>query len=210
MLPQQFVKSILAKDANASIILAGDMNEFVQTRSVFQALNGVLTDINELSGVEPVERYTYVYDQHAQEIDQIFVSDAIGRRGTEVEHVHVNTWAASIGERASDHDPSVAKVRVCDTPGVRCKCYHYDCLLSLIVQLFSKRPRAPYAISNPRYPYTNVIVVPTQFPDHLETHYMLYAREYPPNIPLFCRCVLWAISRIIRLLRLSFPALLTA
>lgn len=124
------MQSILTKDANASIILAGDMNEFVQTRSVFQPLTGVLTDINELSGVDPVERYTYVYDQHAQEIDQIFVSDAIGRRGTEVEHVHVNTWAASIGERASDHDPSVAKVKVCDTREVRCKCYHYNCLLS--------------------------------------------------------------------------------
>ncbi|KAJ3541474.1 hypothetical protein NM688_g6078 [Phlebia brevispora] len=114
-----FIESILAKDANASIILAGDMNEFVQTRSVFRPLSGLLTDINELSGVDPVERYTYVYDQRSQEIDHIFVSDAIGRRGTEVEHVHVNTWAASVSERASDHDPTVAKVRVCDSATVQ-------------------------------------------------------------------------------------------
>ena len=93
------------------------MNEFVQTRSVFHPLSGLLTDINELSGVDPVERYTYVYDQHSQEIDHIFVSDAIGRRGTAVEHVHVNTWAPSVGERASDHDPTVAKVRVCAGAG---------------------------------------------------------------------------------------------
>lgn len=112
---QNFVRTVLAYDQNASVILGGDMNEFVQTRSVFSNLTGVLYDVNEVSGVEPVERYTYVYEQHTQEIDHILVSGAVARRGTEVEHVHVNTWAASTSERASDHDPTVAKIRVCDT-----------------------------------------------------------------------------------------------
>ena len=92
------------------------MNEFVQTRSVFRPLTGPFTDINELAVIPQEERYTYVYDQHTQEIDQIFVSQAVGARGVEVEHVHVNTWAQSVAERASDHDPTVAKVRVCDVP----------------------------------------------------------------------------------------------
>jgi len=109
-----FVNSILAFDANASVVVGGDMNEFVQTRSVFSALDNMLHDINEVAGVDPVERYTYVYEQHTQEIDHVFVSNAVARRDTEVEHIHVNTWAASIGERASDHDPTVARVRVCD------------------------------------------------------------------------------------------------
>ncbi|THH01613.1 hypothetical protein EW026_g1134 [Hermanssonia centrifuga] len=113
-----FIKSILAADVNASIILAGDMNEFVQTRSVFHPLSHLLADIHRVSGAVPrEERYTYVYDQHTQEIDQMFVSDAVARRGAAVEHVHVNTWARSVGERASDHDPSVAKVRVCGSGG---------------------------------------------------------------------------------------------
>lgn len=107
------------------------MNEFVQTRSVFLPFtapldttttpkssgHGILHDINDLAGVPPEERYTYVYDQHAQEIDHIFLSSSIGRRGgVEVEHVHVNTWArsTSASDRASDHDPTVARVRVCD------------------------------------------------------------------------------------------------
>jgi predicted extracellular nuclease len=111
---QNFVSSILSKDANASVVLAGDMNEYLQTRSVFRALDGLVYDINELSGVPPTERYTYVYEQHTQEIDHMFVSEAVARRGTEVEHVHVNTWAPSVSERASDHDPTVARVRVCD------------------------------------------------------------------------------------------------
>lgn len=111
-----FVKSVLAKDTNASVIVAGDMNDFVQTRSVFRSFENVLTDINDASDVDPVERYTYVYEQHMQEIDHMFVSDAIVRRGTKVEHVHVNTWARSTAstDRASDHDPTVAKVWVCD------------------------------------------------------------------------------------------------
>lgn len=97
------------------MILAGDMNEYVQTRSVFRALDG-LSDVNELAGVPPVERYTYVYEQHTQEIDHVFVSDAIARReeGVQVEHVHVNTWAGSVRERASDHDPTVVRLRVCE------------------------------------------------------------------------------------------------
>ncbi|EKM58200.1 uncharacterized protein PHACADRAFT_89044 [Phanerochaete carnosa HHB-10118-sp] len=109
-----FVNSILALDANASIVAAGDMNEFAETRSVFSAFDGVLYNINEVAGVEPVERYTYVYEQHMQEIDQVFISAGVARKGAEVEHIHVNTWAASLGERASDHDPTIARVRVCD------------------------------------------------------------------------------------------------
>lgn len=112
-----FVDTLLAHDANASIIAGGDMNEFLQTRSVFAALQGLLRDINEIAGVPPAERYTYVYDQHAQEIDHIFVSPAIAARGADVEHVHMNTWAQTMGERASDHDPSVARVWVCESEG---------------------------------------------------------------------------------------------
>lgn len=116
---QNFVRTILAHDGNASVILGGDMNEFIQTRSVFDPLDGVLYDINDISGIEPAERYTYVYEQRTQEIDHVFVSEAVSRRGTEVEHVHVNTWASSTSERASDHDPTVAKVRICDPSAVQ-------------------------------------------------------------------------------------------
>jgi len=109
-----FIKSLLKLDNNASVIVGGDMNEFVQTRSVFAPLKGLVIDINEVAGVPPVERYTYVYDQHAQEIDHIFISSAVAARGADVEHVHVNTWASSAGEQASDHDPSVARIWVCE------------------------------------------------------------------------------------------------
>ncbi|EPQ54532.1 DNase I-like protein [Gloeophyllum trabeum ATCC 11539] len=109
-----FVRDILSLDPSASILAAGDFNEYLQTRSVFADLSEVLHDIDETSNIDPVERYTYVYDQNTQQIDHIFVSNAIKERGTEVEHIHVNNWASSLKQRTSDHDPSVFRVRVCD------------------------------------------------------------------------------------------------
>lgn len=97
------------------------MNEFLQTRSVFAPFDGLLTDINEVAGVPPSERYTYVYEQHAQEIDHILVSDAVKAKGASVDHVHVNTWATTKGGQASDHDPSVARVWVCEAEDVNGK-----------------------------------------------------------------------------------------
>ena len=107
------MSSLLALDPDANVIVGGDCNEYVQTRAVFGALAGLLTEIDEAAGVPAVERYTYLFDQNAQQLDHLFVSDALVRRGTAVEHVHVNSWAASVDDQASDHDPSVAQVKIC-------------------------------------------------------------------------------------------------
>jgi predicted extracellular nuclease len=86
----------------------------VETRSVFAPLAPFLQDIDEVAGVPAVERYTYVFDQNSEQLDHAFVSAAIaGRGGVQVEHVHVNNWAPTLAVRASDHDPSVGKVRIC-------------------------------------------------------------------------------------------------
>lgn len=111
--PQTFVKSILKLDPLASIIIAGDFNEFAQTRSVFEAFDGLVFEADALAGIPDVERYTYVYDQTMEQLDHIFLSLAVSLRGVEVEHVHVNSWSPSYDARTSDHDPSVARVRVC-------------------------------------------------------------------------------------------------
>lgn len=69
--------------------------------------------MDEIAGIEDVERYTYVFDQGNEQLDHLFVSSAIAARGVEVEHVHVNNWAETIDLRASDHDPSVVKFNIC-------------------------------------------------------------------------------------------------
>jgi predicted extracellular nuclease len=95
-------------------VLAGDMNEYTQTRAVFAPLAGLLHDADDVAAVPPAERYTYVFDQNSQEIDHVFVSPAVAARGVQLAHVHVNTWAPSLAARASDHDPTAALVRVCN------------------------------------------------------------------------------------------------
>lgn len=109
---QSFIQSVLAKDTNANVILSGDFNEYSQTTTVFAAFTGVLTEIDESSNLAPVERYTYVYDQNCQQLDHMFLSANVVGKGTEVEHVHVNTWASEYSKQVSDHDPSVARVTI--------------------------------------------------------------------------------------------------
>ncbi|EMD39810.1 hypothetical protein CERSUDRAFT_103752 [Gelatoporia subvermispora B] len=108
-----FVKQLLELDPTASVIVGGDCNDFVQTRSVFAAFDGILTELDENSNIPLVERYTYVFQQNTQQLDHLFVSAAVAQRGTEIEHVHVNNWGPDLATRASDHDPSVAQVTVC-------------------------------------------------------------------------------------------------
>ncbi|KAJ7601134.1 Endonuclease/exonuclease/phosphatase [Mycena floridula] len=108
-----FVEDILAIDPNANIIVAGDCNEYIQTRSVFASLTSVMHEIDEVAGVDPVERYTYVFDQNTEQLDHAFISPALAGRQAEVEHIHVNNWSPSLAVRVSDHDPTVGKVRLC-------------------------------------------------------------------------------------------------
>jgi predicted extracellular nuclease len=112
-LTANFMKSILAADKDASILVGGDMNEYIQTRSVFKPFEGVVQDLDAVAGIPEVERYSYTFDQNTQELDHTFVSAAIAARKPKFEHIHVNTWSPSYKERTSDHDPSVASIKVC-------------------------------------------------------------------------------------------------
>ncbi|KAF4577133.1 hypothetical protein EYR36_005120 [Pleurotus pulmonarius] len=110
-----FVQTILTEDPNANIVVAGDFNEYVQTRSAFTSLQDILFEADEIAGVDPVERYTFLFDQNSEQLDHIFVSGAIRSRGVNVEHIHVNNWAnaTTVTARPSDHDPSVAEIHLC-------------------------------------------------------------------------------------------------
>ncbi|SMY28479.1 unnamed protein product [Zymoseptoria tritici ST99CH_1A5] len=105
-----FIRQILNEDPNASIIAGGDFNEFVFVDPLkrFVAASG-LEKLYE-SGPE-AEDYTYLFDMNSQTLDQFFVSPKLAKR-SKIEHVHVNTWTDFDGQ-ASDHDPSVARVDIC-------------------------------------------------------------------------------------------------
>lgn len=108
-----FIKDLLTVDPDANIIVAGDFNEFVQTRSVYQPLSGLLVDIDDAAGVPEYERYSYIFDQNSQQLDHAFISRVLERRRAEFEHIHVNTWSPSLAARKPDHDPAVGRVRLC-------------------------------------------------------------------------------------------------
>ncbi|KAF9554721.1 DNase I-like protein [Agrocybe pediades] len=108
-----FVKKLLLKNPFANIVVAGDFNEYIQTRSVYKPLTDLLTDIDEVAKIPVEERYSYVFDQNSQQLDHALVSPAIKLRGAKFEHIHVNNWSPSLSVRVSDHDPSVGRIRIC-------------------------------------------------------------------------------------------------
>ncbi|KAF2870909.1 Endonuclease/exonuclease/phosphatase [Massariosphaeria phaeospora] len=116
-LTANFVKTILTQDPTARVITAGDFNEFtfVAPLQQYVQISG-LKDLDAVVGIQPEERYTYLFDGNAQQLDHMFVSEAlVARRGKAkalYEHVHVNTWVGRAAQ-ISDHDPSVARLDVC-------------------------------------------------------------------------------------------------
>jgi predicted extracellular nuclease len=70
-----------------------------------------LQDADAADKIDELERYTYLFDMNAQQLDHMFVSDSVAKK-IEYEHIHVNTWP-EYAAQVSDHDPSVARVDVC-------------------------------------------------------------------------------------------------
>ncbi|MEO5902316.1 MAG: endonuclease/exonuclease/phosphatase family protein, partial [Ilumatobacteraceae bacterium] len=101
-----FVKQVLVADPQASIVLAGDFNDYQ-----FSAPIATLTDdaatLTDLIDTLPVnERYTYNFNGISQVLDHIFVSKPLA--DVEYDVIHVNSEFA---DQASDHDPQVVRVR---------------------------------------------------------------------------------------------------
>ena len=113
-----FIAEILVHDKEASVITAGDFNEFafVEPLTQFTEISGLL-DVEDVIGVEMTERYSYLFDQNCQELDHMYISPKVARakRETKYEHIHINTWV-SRDEQISDHDPGVARLNLCQGP----------------------------------------------------------------------------------------------
>ncbi|KAH9898687.1 DNase I-like protein [Xylariomycetidae sp. FL2044] len=112
-LTASFIADILAEDASAKVVAVGDFNEyvFVSPVSTFLSASGML-DLDEVVGIEPTERYSYLYDMNSQELDHMFVSPGLAETAPQFEHLHINTWVP-YDDKTSDHDPSVAKFSLC-------------------------------------------------------------------------------------------------
>ena len=98
-----FVRSILSVEPGANVVVLGDLNDF-QFSSTLDILKSVpLTDLG--AQLPDSDRYTFIFDGNSQTLDHILMSDNL--RGAQYDIVHVN---AEYAQRASDHDPVVARL----------------------------------------------------------------------------------------------------
>ncbi|WP_374943607.1 Calx-beta domain-containing protein [Sphingomonas sp.] len=113
-----YVDSLLAANAGAQVIVAGDFNEF-QFEEPLQVLTGAQTFANgAITGTGTAvlenltyrlaanERYSYVFDGNAQQIDHVLVSAGL-QDGALIDVLHLNR-----DEFASDHDPVLVQLTV--------------------------------------------------------------------------------------------------
>jgi predicted extracellular nuclease len=107
-----FVDSILAVDANANVVVLGDINdfEFSETMGHLTA-GGVLHPL--MSTLPQAERYSYVFEGNSQSLDHIVASNSLFASPFAYDPVHVN---AEFFDQLSDHDPQVARFFVNTTP----------------------------------------------------------------------------------------------
>ena len=103
-----FVEGILRLDADAGVVVLGDLNDFEKTEPL-QVLGAAgLEDL--LLRAPEEDRYTYVYTGISQILDHVLVSEAL-TLDAEVDAVHVNADNPA-GVRASDHDPVVVRLTI--------------------------------------------------------------------------------------------------
>ena len=106
-----FVEDIRAVDPNAYVVVLGDINDFEFSDTV-----GILESGGTTTFVDTMpanERYSYVFEGNSQVLDQILGSDSILARLVEYDVVHVNSEFAV---QASDHEPSVARIKMIGEP----------------------------------------------------------------------------------------------
>jgi predicted extracellular nuclease len=106
LLVRGFVDDILAADRRAAVVVLGDLNdfEFSRTTEILTA-GGALVDLPRT--LPRRERYTYVFEGNSQVLDHILLSRGVAS-GADYDIVHTNSEYA---DRASDHDPQVARLR---------------------------------------------------------------------------------------------------
>jgi predicted extracellular nuclease len=99
-----FVDSILALDANAKVLVLGDLNDFEFSETLAILEGGVLDNL--VLSLRRPERYTYVFEGNSQALDHILASHKLYRTLEAYDVVHVN---AEFADQVSDHDPQVAR-----------------------------------------------------------------------------------------------------
>jgi uncharacterized protein len=104
-----FVKNILAVDANANVVVLGDLNDFQFSDTLAVLKNGSV--LNDLIDTLPAdEQYSYVFEGNSQVLDHTLVSNSLATYATPVlDVVHAN---AEFAVQTSDHDPDIVRFTI--------------------------------------------------------------------------------------------------
>jgi predicted extracellular nuclease len=106
-----FAQSILTVDADANVVVLGDLNDFDFSPPLATLKGTILYDLVEQLPAD--ERYTFVFEGNSQVLDHILVSGNL-LPAVEYDIVHTN---AEFTDHASDHDPEVARLHLAPVAG---------------------------------------------------------------------------------------------
>lgn len=101
-----FVSQLTAADAQARIVVLGDLTDFEFSSPVNKLKAVGLADLVETLPAH--ERYTYVYEGNSQALDHITVSNNM-LSVAEYDIVHINSEFAT---QISDHEPEAARLKI--------------------------------------------------------------------------------------------------
>ncbi|MEM1393441.1 MAG: lamin tail domain-containing protein, partial [Cyanobacteria bacterium P01_H01_bin.150] len=103
---KDYVDGILTADANANVVVLGDLNEF-EFVSPVETLDESLTNLTNT--LDEDERYSFIFQGNSQSLDHILVSANLEDKA-EFDILHLNSEFAETTQRASDHDPLIASL----------------------------------------------------------------------------------------------------
>jgi len=108
-----FVRRLLEIEPGARVVVLGDFNDFdfSETVRVLEfGRSGGLPELNLWRLLPRAERYSYIFQGNAQNLDSILVSPGLALAGRpDLDAVHVN---AEFVDQVSDHDPLVTRLRL--------------------------------------------------------------------------------------------------
>uniref|UniRef100_B8HX73 Endonuclease/exonuclease/phosphatase n=1 Tax=Cyanothece sp. (strain PCC 7425 / ATCC 29141) TaxID=395961 RepID=B8HX73_CYAP4 len=102
----QFVQTLLSQNPATKVIVLGDLNDFGFSPPLETLKGQPPLLVNLAEQLPEVERYSYVFQGNAQELDHVLVSSALQPRA-QFDIVHLN---AEFHTQLSDHDPCVARL----------------------------------------------------------------------------------------------------
>ncbi|MTJ51996.1 hypothetical protein FJR38_04590, partial [Anabaena sp. UHCC 0253] len=106
---KDFVDSVFATKLNPNVVVVGDLNEFEFISPLRILAGGNLTNLSNT--LPENERYTYIFDGNSQSLDHILVSNNLSN-SAQVDIVHINSEFVDNAQRASDHDPILAALKI--------------------------------------------------------------------------------------------------